>query len=317
MVVMRYLLLLSVCAVGCMQAQGKSMSGFRSSFDKLPVPVKPTPTPPAPNDGPQQLKVPSNVIETIHQFAGDVNKIDVEKPIHIVSGTTKVDVPAGASFSYTMSDSGGTITFNDPKPIVTVREWGIDFHPTLQSVILTPPDNGQATVNEFGRPINKKFTIKWEDAPSGAESRFDDLLKGKPKIELTPIPEAESKIDEFVLIPFASPYYEQINGVTTTTSKAHLVWHGCPGWVADLYRGMPDVINQIHGGYHAVADGRPYTSKRVFLKWREGCPDCDKPTATAAPTKTSAKVSTIRQMPVAQDCANGNCANPMRRGRRR
>jgi hypothetical protein len=45
--------------------------------------------------------------------------------------------------------------------------------------------------------------------------------------------------------------------------KPHLASHGCPDWVIAYYANSPDLLRQIHDGYHEKERGGPYRMLKV------------------------------------------------------
>lgn len=85
-------------------------------------------------------------------------------------------------------------------------------------------------VGAVNRPVIQSSGIPWESACS----RVVETKQSKPP--------------ETAMVPFSAAVWFDEYGRYPTVD--HLVAHGCPKWVAEMYSGNPDLMGRIHGGYH-------------------------------------------------------------------
>jgi hypothetical protein len=112
-----------------------------------------------------QVDMPANVVASIFRYAGAKNTIKAAAGWSIALPSLKVDLPPGTSISYELTEAGGSVIFNEPKPKVTVWVRGIPLHPTLDKVVLTAPSKATVHAREFGK---RTFDIDLDpDAPPG------------------------------------------------------------------------------------------------------------------------------------------------------
>jgi len=112
--------------------------------------------------------VPSLTVEAsdswltdLHKFLGDGNTITVEQGWAVTVPGLSITVPAGAKVAYTLSENHGLFKFSDPRPVITVVQYGVKLHPFLNAIEFKSKDAGEATVQE-GPFIRKKgFAVAW------------------------------------------------------------------------------------------------------------------------------------------------------------
>ena len=63
-------------------------------------------------------------------------------------------------------------------------------------------------------------------------------------------------------IPFSNVRWTQDGSDSATVG--HLIGHGCPAWVAQMYATNPRMMQQIHAGYHEMAARGNYTMRTVM-----------------------------------------------------
>lgn len=156
----RSLPFLALFLVGCLQPG--------TSLVEKPQPKKLTPVSPPTSQVVNQLEVSldGNVVSNLHRYFGNSNTVTIQDKIVIQQDKMTVSIPAGANFSYVFSEEKGVVTFNDPKPVVTVVEWGMKINPKLEQVLLTPPNKGVATVKALGMiPVKRSFNLNWDSPP--------------------------------------------------------------------------------------------------------------------------------------------------------
>jgi thiol-disulfide isomerase/thioredoxin len=162
---MRYLPLTSLLLTGCFLESVAPVQEEKQVISN-PVPIV-TPTP-IPSEESITAEVDKNIVESLHRYLGDKNRVELTAEHVIKQPDTEIRIPAGASLNYMFSDTTGEITFNDPKPMITVQRWGFKFHPTLNKVALVAPNKGEAEVQTLGQKIHKSFLLQWQDTPSGS-----------------------------------------------------------------------------------------------------------------------------------------------------
>ncbi len=111
------------------------------------------------HDSEVKVEIPETLTKSLHTYLGDKNTVALTLPLTIVSKDVTVSLPAGASISYELTDIGGTIVFNNPRPILTVKTWGVTIHPFLDKLVLTSPNHAKAYVTEFGRQFTKDLEL--------------------------------------------------------------------------------------------------------------------------------------------------------------
>lgn len=146
----------------------------------------PNPSPPAGLDS-VSVEVGADVVATLHAWLGDENQITIKNPLTIKQpGGQSIAIPAGASFTWNLSDVAGLFSFLPPKPIITTYAGPFQIHPTLDRIKLFPPNKGQAEVTELGTTHKKLFVLDWVEEK-------EEPVKAKavePEVELIPQPEA-------------------------------------------------------------------------------------------------------------------------------
>lgn len=121
------------------------------------------------------------------------------------------------------------------------------------------------------------------------EQRLDDVLTTLAKTPTAAQQPVTSATARTALVPMSrNVWYEG----GRYPSVAHVVAHGCPVWVAHLYRNDSVTLGRIHGGYHE-------RSPAVLV--------------TEASSSTVAQPSRVV---AGAACPNGVCPTPQRRGMR-
>ena len=158
----------------------------------IPDPIQihsanPTPkSSPPPGLDSVSVEVGADVVATLHAWLGDTNQITIKNPLTIKQrGGQSIAIPAGASFTWDLSDVAGLFSFLPPKPAITTYAGPFQIHPTLDRVRLFPPNKGQAEVTELGTTHKKLFVLDWLEEK-------EEIVKPKaaaPEVELIPEPE--------------------------------------------------------------------------------------------------------------------------------
>src|SRR6478736_4860431 len=152
-----YSLILVVLLVGCIEPPAAPLNPPVKKITPLPLP--PTPLKEV------EVELEGTIVANLFRYLGPSNTVSLTEPLLISQKDTSIQIPSGANLTYKLTEQGGTITFNNPKPVVTVKQWGMKFHPILDRVILSSPNKGEAIVTEFGHEISKKFVLDWEKEP--------------------------------------------------------------------------------------------------------------------------------------------------------
>lgn len=168
---MRLLLCVSLCAClsGCIGKIGES--------NKPPIPQPiiirqptPSPIPPATQvESTVNVGMPSSLLKLLCDYAGKSNTITLSEPMTIAVDDSTLDLKAGAGFSYKLSPERGEFVFNDPKPILTIREFGLKIRPYLTKIVIHPDDTAVATGRWMGFEKEKKFDLKDGKAKSSPD----------------------------------------------------------------------------------------------------------------------------------------------------
>lgn len=213
-----------ICCVGCSTPK---------KGRKLPVYKRSAPT----TESVLTVTTPADDLKGVQKYIGDGNTVTATKSMHFDFGKTQVDLPAGANCTFSNVEDSVQLTFNPPMPTVTAKVGPLTIHPFLQKILLRPDGTADALVKELGQNVMKKAVVRWT-----TEEPADDLEFGK-KFGA----EVEEDHPEFAMVPFSNTVWMN-NGQYPDVE--HLVSHGCPRWVAELYKGSPVLMGRIHGGYH-------------------------------------------------------------------
>jgi hypothetical protein len=194
------------------------------------------------------VSVPSSDLQGIQKYIGNGNTITFTNETELTFGDTVLSASAGTNATYTNQGDSIVLVFGTPLPVVTVKQWGIKFHPKLERLTIEPDGSVSAQVNELGKRIVKEGVFRW--ATEQPKEKIGVSLDTKPKASTYSAPSP-------VLIPFSNTHWVETH--TGSTSARHLVQeHGCPQWVADYYSSSPAMLTQIHSGYHERARGGSY-----------------------------------------------------------
>lgn len=161
------------------------LSGCQELMTPTPLPlITLPPVSPSPEiNNSLTTEVPDTVVAKIHQYLGDHNTVTLSQALVITIPEATIAIPANSSITYELTSAGGTITFNAPKPTLTVKLHGIPLHPILDRIVLTTPDKATAHVKEFGTDVVRDFVIPF-DSPSPSSA-------GAPQPSPVPIPTEE------------------------------------------------------------------------------------------------------------------------------
>jgi glutaredoxin len=143
-------------------------------FTAAQEPVKPKRVIPSRQATPDTGEKPFLTVEAsdswlsdLHKWLGDSNVLQIEQALSVRIPGLSVAIPAGARISYTLTDTGGMVKFENPRPVITTVQYGVTLHPYLNAIELRPKD-GIATVQE-GPFIRKKgFAINWDGGDKSA-----------------------------------------------------------------------------------------------------------------------------------------------------
>lgn len=177
---MRYWLwlCLSLCASGCMEAAAIP-----------PAPPEPDTDPVVqhePAESTFSAGVPQSLLETIHELVSDSGQITFEPaaPIVIVRPEASITIHPGTRITYVASDDQTTLTFNDPKPVIAAKVFGITVRPKLNTVQLFADGSGMADVGSGITHTRRKFQLDWGEDKTPAEESPATVEAKKPVVWL-------------------------------------------------------------------------------------------------------------------------------------
>jgi hypothetical protein len=90
------------------------------------------------------VTVAADTFAMIRKYLGD-NTLTIRDAATVeLDESTKLNIPAGMTLSYSWSDEAGTFQFAKPLPTVSARKFGVTFSPTLSQILLKPDGSGVA-----------------------------------------------------------------------------------------------------------------------------------------------------------------------------
>lgn len=117
---------------------------------------------PEPSDTPSlTVEASDSWLADLHKFLGDGNTVSVEHGWAVTVPGLSISVPAGAKVSYTLSADRGLFKFSDPRPVITVVQYGVKLHPFLNAIEFKTKDSGEATVQQGPFIRRKGFAVAW------------------------------------------------------------------------------------------------------------------------------------------------------------
>lgn len=181
---MRYLPLL-LLLIGCVQAPASLAKPV-----KKPVPII---QPSKVETSVLKVETDLSLLKGLQTYLGTHNTLTLSEPLKIAKDGTTISLPANTSLNWTFSDAKNVVIFKEPKPVITVKEWGVTLHPVLDQVELLSSEKGQATVTELGKQFKRDFSLVWHSSTGNSisESVLPHLEPLKPEPDLTPIPLSE------------------------------------------------------------------------------------------------------------------------------
>lgn len=149
----------SFCFMGCQEAPVQQVPSEIVN-ELVPVPDE---------SSEMKLTAPIGLIAQLYSYLGSSNTVTLADANEVVIGEIKINIPAGANFTYTFSNTGGVIVFNSPRPVITCKAWKFTVHPILEKFIITSDTSGVAQVRDsLGFPHTKviDFTPEAQSEPA-------------------------------------------------------------------------------------------------------------------------------------------------------
>lgn len=154
---MKYVLILCLLLTGCLQQPHGSTKPIVKKQRQIGAPPSPTPVIPV-----HELEVSGDIVANLSRYLGTTNTITIKSPLTIKQKGMTIAFPAGTQIDYVTHSDSCLFTFSQPYPVVTVTEWGLDFHPVLTAIALNSPNKGIASVLEGGFSLRRNFVLDWE-----------------------------------------------------------------------------------------------------------------------------------------------------------
>lgn len=158
-----------------------ALSGCVKAVDKQPT-VKPIVTPTKIDPVSLPMSASPSVIQTLHEVLGDSGNVQLKpnSDIVIIRDDTKVVIKPGTNVDYQFSDDSGKIVFNEPKPKITAKVFGLRVNPEIGHIDLTPDNYGTAHVEYGGIKASKRFSLSWEDSQGSNKQEEKEDVKDVP-----------------------------------------------------------------------------------------------------------------------------------------
>lgn len=228
---MRFLPLLLCVMAGCVQ----------------PVP-EPPPKPPGPplviepvkddqNSKPITLSMTASdsLLGTLHETLGASGEVTINpsQPIVIRKSGTTMTVQPGTVLRYDLTQSGGSIVFNDPLPTVAASVWGLSMTPRLQRLDLRPDNTGTAHVKAGPIKLARQFSLGWLDAGTAGNSQPDlPLVRIYSADWCGPCQQAKRELSAAMDLPFRFVIVNEneANFPSWVTALPTMHWQAGDGW---------------------------------------------------------------------------------------
>ena len=155
-----FVVLVFLLCSGCVQNSGPDDPLPPPSPKPKPVIVEPEPLP-----EPITLSVTAadSLLSTLHETLGDSGSITInpESAIVIRRPQATLTIKPGTKLSYDLTNSGGSISFSNPRPSVSASVWGIKVTPQLARLDLKPDNTGTAHVEAGPLKLSRQFSLGW------------------------------------------------------------------------------------------------------------------------------------------------------------
>lgn len=154
----------------------------------------PTPTPidNGSNNSTFHLTADGDFVSNLHKYFGDTNTVTISKSLTITQPGMSLTIPNNCAITWTLTDAGGTFDFAGVKPLITVKEYGINFHPMLDQIVLKAPDQGTAVMSDLDQTIRRNFTLKWESKSSVSDVPTEKPINSPPKPSESLTPQSDT-----------------------------------------------------------------------------------------------------------------------------
>lgn len=118
---------------------------------------------------PMQVTAPRNVVDAVRQALGDSGQYPFIENRVISAGGTKLTIPPGLAFDYSMDGEDFLFTFKGDRPKVEASVIGWKFNPPLVALRLKPNNEGIGTAKTIAGEVSRKFCINWESVAAVPE----------------------------------------------------------------------------------------------------------------------------------------------------
>ena len=154
---------LLVGALGCQAALVPSPAFERSSYFST------TPTDKTAELQTLRVEAPESAVTALHQWLGDSNTVTIAKGLKVAQAGVTINVPAGASVTYTLTPARGVFTFTEPRPTISARVFGFSVTPKLERLELNADNRGTATAALGPIRQTREFTLAWVAPAAGSD----------------------------------------------------------------------------------------------------------------------------------------------------
>ena len=138
----------------------------------------------SPDDSPEDrdislaVSAEASLVATLYELLGDSGSLTVDpsSPIVLRRPEATLTIAPGTRLEYELGPSGGSITFANPRPTVSVRKWGLKLSPRLARLDLSTDNTGTAHVESGPLKFSRRFDIAWTDTdPIGQSPAVAEL----------------------------------------------------------------------------------------------------------------------------------------------
>jgi thiol-disulfide isomerase/thioredoxin len=128
----------------------------------------------SPDDSPEvrditlAVSAEDSLVATLYELLGDAGSltIDPSAPIVVRRPEATLTIAPGTRLDYELGPSGGSITFADPRPTVSVKKWGLKLSPRLARLDLSTDNTGTAHVQSGPLKFARRFSLGWAETDS-------------------------------------------------------------------------------------------------------------------------------------------------------
>jgi len=228
---------LAVLAILAMAASGGCMKPTEPKQEPGPAPITDTQVEDKPEPLSMSVKADASLLATLHEMIGDGGRlvIDPEQSIVVRRPAATLTIKPGTEVQYKLTDSGGTITFTDPRPKIEAKVWGLRVSPELARLDLSPDNTGTAHVDTGPITIKRRFALSWEDAAgAGPEPSADTrpVLRMYSTDPCLYCDLADTAFEQAGTLPFVVEKIATTGGEVPQWVEAYPTfhWQGADGW---------------------------------------------------------------------------------------